>query len=174
MPGFPFLKEACTVCGGDAAIEFPEVPLHGAPDTFNMVAHAKVSLTMIVGLSAVPKPLHAIVARMGIGDEMATMVYPGLQEQLNTILLGVWDNLEAEPPCIYLNATHDNGLAAIALLTKPGLVYCDNAREQLATVWWDMGTEASIPALDRWVAHTKGAADTARTLTSLPGNEQKQ
>ena len=85
----------------NAAIEFSQVTLHSAPDTLNVVAHAKVSCRVVIGFSGVAKPLYAIVTRMSIRDKMAASSYPCLKEQFNAILLSVGDNLQPQASGVY-------------------------------------------------------------------------
>jgi len=110
------------MAGWNAAVEFSQVALHSAPNTLNVVAHAKVSCRVVIGFSGVAKPLHAIVTRMSIRDKMAASSYPYLKEQFNAILLGVEDNLQPQAPGVYFYTAHDNGLLAafaMALLAEP-------------------------------------------------------
>ena len=121
----------------NAAIEFSQVALHSAPDTLNVVAHAKVSRRVVVGFSRVAKPLHAIVTRMSIRDKMAASSYPCLKEQFNAILLSVGDILQPQASGAYLYVVHDNGLLAafaMTLLAEPCFIDSNHAREQFTTV----------------------------------------
>jgi len=120
------------VTSWNAAIEFSQVTLHSAPDTLNVVAHAKVSCRVVIGFSGGAKPLHAIVTRMSVRDKMAASSYPCLKEQFNAILLSVGDNLQPQASGVYFYAAHDNGLLAafaMALFTEPCFIDSNHARE---------------------------------------------
>lgn len=172
MSCFPLSEETCKALRRDAAIELSQVALHGTPDTLNVVTLSKVSLAMVVGLPRVAEPLNVIVGSATVRDEMAISADPGLKEEFNAILFGVRNNLEAEPPGIYLNAAYDNGLPTEALFSKPGFVNSHNAREKLSTVWRDVFTKTSVPALDGLVAQTRCTTHTPWTLASLPAPQK--
>ena len=80
MSGHPFVEYALEVFSWYTTIEFSHVALHGTPDAFNMVAHAKVANAMVVSFSGIAEPFYATVACCAVGDEMTISRHPTLKE----------------------------------------------------------------------------------------------